>query len=97
MLILAGLLVAGFVCNLLVRPLPNRSAPTGPGTGPAPADDHPAAAHGGSRPSEAQIATTDVSPPDGGLIWLVMFWLLVAVPPAWGVWMTMRQAWVLLG
>ena len=32
-----------------------------------------------------------------GLIWLVLLWLLVAVPLAWGVWMTMRQAWALLG
>jgi MFS family permease len=97
MLILAGLLVAGFVCNMMVRPVPNRLVPTGLATGPAPAGGHSAAAHAGSRPSEAPSATTDVPPPAGGLLWLAVFWLLVAVPLAWGVWMTMRQAWVLLG
>jgi hypothetical protein len=28
-------------------------------------------------------------------MWLVLIWLLVTLPLAWGVWMTLRQAWVL--
>jgi MFS family permease len=95
MLFLAGLLVAGFVCNLLVRPVPQRLVPAGLATGPAPTGDQPAAANAGSLPSHSQRAITDIPAHADGTLWLVMFWLLVALPLAWGAWMTMRQAWVL--
>ena len=97
MLLLAGLLVVGFFCNQLVRPAPTRLVPAGLARGPAPAGDQPAAANASSLRSHAEGTTSDVPPMTDGLIWLVLLWLLVAVPLAWGVWMTMRQAWALLG
>jgi len=96
MLLLAGMLVAGFFCNLLVRPVKRPHALGDDYAGGTPtslsAAQHP------SGPREPTRTITFDGPTDAGSrVWLVMLWLLVAVPLAWGVWMTMRQAWLLLG
>ncbi len=98
MLLLAGLLVAGFVCNLLVRPVHTPQPPDGDDTGSASSSARlPAARHqsGPWEPSPSAAADGPAHARSG--IWLALFWLLVAVPMAWGVWMTLRQAWALFG
>ena len=97
MLLLAGLLVAGFVCNLLVRPVHKPQPRDGDDVGVAGYGRLPAAPHRSDPWKSSPTAAADGPAHDGSGIWLVLFWLLVAIPLAWGVWMTMRQAWALFG
>jgi MFS family permease len=97
MLLLAGLLVAGLVCNLLVRPVQRPQPRDGDDARSAPTGRPPAAAHLGGPWEHSRTATAAVPVQTTSWVWLVLFWLLVAVPLAWGVWTTLRQAWVLLG
>jgi len=84
-ILLASLLAIGFVCNLLVRPLAVAS-PVADGPGIAPAALPPTAA----REPTTRHDRTDLGP-------LVGLWLLVVLPLGWGLWTTLRQAWVLFG
>jgi hypothetical protein len=70
MYVLVGLLAIGFVCNLAVRPVPDRLfvAMASPARGPA---------------SAMPAAGSAVSPSDWGLV--AFAWTLVAIPIAWGV------------
>ncbi|MFM7185352.1 MAG: OFA family MFS transporter [Planctomycetota bacterium] len=92
MVLLAGLLAVGFVCNALVRSI----IPTGAGS----ADTAGSAADG------AAVVTTPAVPvtpparadsPAAATVLLVALWLLVAVPMAWGLWAAVRQAAALCG
>jgi MFS family permease len=88
MYLLAGLLVAGFVCNALVRPVSGS-----PGAVVAGADVTPKA-----RPQPVVLPIVPPAPLKAlDLALLAGFWLLVAVPMAWGLFVTVRQAWALLG
>jgi MFS family permease len=89
MLILAALLAVGFVCNLAVRPVADSLFKTW--------EPHPHEA--ASRPNA--LSTTDEATDrdaSGGQRWLkrFAFWSIVALPLGWGVWVTLRQASVLL-
>ena len=98
MLLLAGLLVAGFVCNLLVRPVHKPQPRDGDDTGSASSSARLPAAPHRSGPWDSSPTAAAYGPAhDSSGIWLVLFWLLVALPLAWGVWMTLRQAWALFG
>ena len=85
MILLAGLLAIGFVCNLLVRPVEMVSTEA---VGPAAASSSPPT-------SQATETMTRYAERGNGL--LVSLWLLVAVPLAWGLWTTLQQAWALFG
>lgn len=86
MYILAGLLAAGFICNLLVRPVAERhyrredapAKPVAPSQGAA-----VRAGVGGTEPS----GFTPV---------VILAWASVGVPMAWGVWITLQKAVLLL-
>ncbi len=80
--LLAGLLALGLVCNLLVRPLaPRWFLPVAPAAAAAAAGR--AAAPGIGR---------------GGLDGrAALAWLAVGLPIAWGIWITLQKAAVLLG
>jgi hypothetical protein len=85
--ILAGLLALGLVCNLAVRPLARHwflPAPAAGRTGAGPA----AASQGIGGPA------IGVGGLDGRT---ALAWLAVGAPIAWGVWITLRKAAVLLG
>lgn len=90
MYVLAGLLVGGFICNLLVRPVAEKWFMT---------DAELAAerklAHERAAAAEARGAagTASGGSSDRTLVWL--FWILVGIPLAWGVWMTLQKALVL--
>ncbi len=91
MYILAAMLIGGFVCNLLVRPVAAKWFMT---------DDELAAerklAH-----DKAQADAASAGGAAGGAgtgsnpAIVVAFWVLVGVPLAWGVWNTLLKAWVL--
>ena len=85
MILLAGLLAIGFVCNLLVRPVEMVSTEA---VGPAAAS---------SSPPASQATETMTRYAERGIGLLVSLWLLVAVPLAWGLWTTLQQAWALFG
>ena len=85
MILLAGLLAIGFVCNLLVRPVEMVSTEA---VGPAAAS---------SSPPASQATATKTRYAERGIGLLVSLWLLVAVPLAWGLWTTLQQAWALFG
>jgi hypothetical protein len=91
MLLLAGLLAVGFICNSLVRPIvPAGSLPSGSGGSGV---GRTTGVGESSRPADAHAAESE--PQAGGLLLLAGFWLFVAVPMAWGFWATIRQAAVL--
>ena len=86
MYILAGMLVVGFICNLLVRPLADKWFM-----------------------SDAEVAALQAKTPQavagqqgsmGIGAWRlnatsVGAWLVVGIPIAWGVWITLKNAFVL--
>ena len=86
MYILAGMLVVGFLCNFLVRPL---------------------AAHWFMKPEEVAAlqarsqVSVSVTPSSMGIgRWQldatsILAWLAVGIPIAWGVWVTLKSAFVL--
>ena len=82
MYVLAGLLALGFVCNLLIRPVAQKNLMTAEQIAALDAASARTAIHdiggGTSEPSPA---------------WQVMLaWLAVSIPMAWGVWMTVQKA-----
>ncbi len=86
---LAGLLALGFVCNLLIRPVPESKNMT-----PQQIAELDAAAAHGAAVSAAHAAGPTVPSP----AWLVTAaWLAVGVPIAWGVWITLQKAAILFG
>jgi hypothetical protein len=81
MYILAGLLVGGFHCNLLVRHVNERHYMKAP--------EAPAIAAAAAR-TGAAAAATDTAEGVGALV--VAAWLAVWIPIAWGVWVTLQKA-----
>ncbi|MFM8578231.1 MAG: OFA family MFS transporter [Planctomycetaceae bacterium] len=93
MLVLAGLLVAGFICNALVFPLARKASHEGPPT----TDDHACPATPAITP-ETTTLTADIAlapqpaSTSAGLIALSALWLLATIPIAWGLWATIQQS-----
>ena len=87
MYVLAGFLVIGLVCNLLVRPVAEKNFMTAAEIAKLDAQSHEATASTGV--SDSGGAATSPA-------WLVAAaWLAVGIPIAWGVWMTLQKAFVL--
>ncbi|MEI7968775.1 MAG: OFA family MFS transporter [Betaproteobacteria bacterium] len=87
--VLAGMLVVGFVANLLVRPVAEKWHMTDAELATERKLAHEkavAAAGAGTQSREASGGNQGVA---------VAFWLLVAVPLAWGVWKTVSKALIL--
>ena len=85
MYVLAGLLVLGFICNALIRPVDHKYVMT-----PAQiARTRRGAARGRSRrPAGSRAGDGRASP-----AWAITAaWLAVGIPIAWGVWVTLQQA-----
>ena len=85
MLALSLVLLAGAVCNWLVRPIDASGIGASAGGG----DD------AFQRNEEEAPAAGEEKTPAWGLV--IAFWCLVGLPLAWGVWGTLRQTWMLLG
>jgi MFS family permease len=81
MYILAGLLIGGLICNLLVHHVHERHYMKEAPAVPTPAA--PVRAMGGA-------AVADTAEGIGGLV--IAAWLAVWIPIAWGVWVTLQKA-----
>jgi MFS family permease len=81
---LTGFLVLGLICNLLVRRTPAHYMMT---------PEELAAEQAIAR--DVQIAAPELPAPRGSSGALLLAWLAVCVPIAWGVWMTLQKAVVL--
>jgi MFS family permease len=86
--VLCGLLVIGFICNWLVKPVADKYYMTD-----AELDAERKLAHESSTRSEASARAVSSAPSSPALVW--GFWLLVGIPIAWGVYKTLQTAWVL--
>jgi MFS family permease len=83
MYVLAGLLGVGFICNLLIKPVPKKYYMT---IAQLDALDKPA--EGNARGELAAATTSAMSTPT----WLVYAaWVPVAIPLLWAVWVTLQK------
>lgn len=85
--ILAGLLVLGFICNLLVRPVADKYFMTEAELAAERALSHDKGADG------AQSLEWHAAP--GSLPLVLLAWAVVVIPLAWGVWITLQKTAVL--
>ncbi|HGM5582783.1 TPA: OFA family MFS transporter [Pseudomonas putida] len=85
--ILAGLLVLGFICNLLVRPVADKYFMTEAELAAERALSHDKGADG------AQSLEWHAAP--GSLPLVLVAWAVVVIPLAWGVWITLQKTAVL--
>ena len=89
MYVLAGFLVAGLICNLLVKPVAEKNFMTAEEIAKLDAASHEVT------PAAVAVAS---GPPALSPGWLVLAaWLAVGIPILWGVWMTLQKALVLFG
>ncbi len=79
--VLAAMLVAGFVANLFVRPVAARFH--------MPAEETP-------RPERTATTAAPIVPADTATLAVVLAWLAVGIPIAWGTYMTLSKAVILL-
>ncbi|QXH51878.1 OFA family MFS transporter [Pseudomonas fakonensis] len=85
--ILAGLLVLGFICNLLVRPVADKYFMT---------DAELAAERALSHDKGADSARSlEWKASSGSLPLVLLAWAVVVIPLAWGVWITLQKTAVL--
>jgi MFS family permease len=86
--ILCGLLVIGFICNWLVKPVADKHFMT-----EAELDAERKLAHEAAvAVSVSGRAASDEKTPEGLVI---AAWLVVGIPILWGVWVTLEKAWIL--
>jgi len=87
MYILAGMLAVGFVCNLLVRPVAAKWYMS---------DEEVAALQAKAKAAAAHDPSGSFGIGKGGIDGkAVVAWLIVGIPLAWGVWITLQKAIVL--
>jgi len=85
MYVLAGMLVIGFICNYLVKPLPEKWFMS---------DEEVAALQAKTAGATAQGGSYGIG--FGGLDGkAALAWLAVGIPLAWGVWITLKSAFVI--
>ncbi|MBF8780738.1 OFA family MFS transporter [Pseudomonas fulva] len=85
--ILAGLLVLGFICNALVRPVADKYFMTDAELAAERALSHDKGANG------SQVLEWKAAPGSKPLV--VFAWLVVGIPLAWGIWVTLQKTAVL--
>jgi MFS family permease len=85
--ILAGLLVLGFICNALVRPVADKYFMTESELAAERALSHDKGADG------SQVLEWSAAPASKPLV--VVAWLVVGIPLAWGIWITLQKTAVL--
>jgi MFS family permease len=93
MYILALILVAGLICNILVRPVDARHFMTREQEAALDA----AGAPGDAAPTPAAVAAATAADPPTPTWKVAAAWLAVGIPIAWGVWVTLQQAAKLFG
>ncbi|MGB6910135.1 MAG: OFA family MFS transporter [Methyloceanibacter sp.] len=83
--VLAGLLVAGFIANLFIRPLHRKWFMS---------EEEVAALQAKAKP-RAETKTAAPTARDGFDVKAILAWAAVGIPLAWGIWITLDQALVL--
>lgn len=78
--ILAGLLVLGLICNLLIKPVAAKHFMT---------EQQLAAERAQGEQPAAAVLEWSARP--GSMPWVVLCWLAVGIPMAWGVWITLQK------
>ncbi len=86
--ILCGLLVIGFVCNWLVKPVADKHFMTD-----AELEEERKLAHDAARASEVSGKYADNRPTPPQLV--IVAWIAVGIPILIGVWITLQKAWIL--
>jgi MFS family permease len=86
MYILAAFLFVGFFCNLLVKPVADKHFMSDAELAAERAKAHEAAA------AHATPAAGEASATSGGGLTVILAWLAVGLPLAWGVWTTLAKA-----
>ncbi len=89
LLVMAGLLVLGFICNLLIRPVDPKYCMSD-----AQLEAERKLAHERAAASSASAAVPVSDAPSSPLL-VGAAWLFVGIPLAWGVWITLQKAAVL--
>ncbi|WOS42308.1 OFA family MFS transporter [Xanthomonas rydalmerensis] len=93
MYILAGMLVLGLICNLLVRPVAARHFMTPEELAAEKLLAHERVGRSGqASPDAAQLAVVGRG---GNPLLLALAWLAVGLPMLWGIWVTLQKAFVL--
>jgi MFS family permease len=87
MYILAALLVGGFICNLLVRPVNAKWFMTD-----AELETERRLAHDAAASSAVGGDAAGVSGAGSNRLLVMLFWLFVGIPLAWGVWTTCHES-----
>jgi len=87
MYILAALLVGGFICNLLVRPVQPKWFMTEDELAAERKLAHDAAARSAVGGDAAAVSGKGAQRP-----LVLLFWLFVGIPLAWGIWITLTNA-----
>ena len=85
--VLAGLLVAGFIANLLIKPLHKKWSMRDEEVAALQAEEREAAAH-------VKVGSFGIGAGKFSLT-LILAWLAVCVPLGWGIWITLTKAMVL--
>jgi MFS family permease len=91
--ILAGMLVVGLLCNLLIRPVADRHFMTDAEL----AADAPPVQRSGGSPAPGRGAHPSWRPASSSWSVVALAWTAVAVPLLWGVWQTLKTAALLFG
>ncbi|WP_424194587.1 OFA family MFS transporter [Ampullimonas aquatilis] len=90
MYILAGLLVLGFLCNLMIRPVADKYFMT-----EAELAEEKRLAHDKAAASEARMSGVNTSSGSSSLVTVLLAWAAVGIPLAWGVSITIQKAAIL--
>ena len=94
MFILAALLAAGFICNLLIKPVDPKNYMTPQQI--AAADEAEEARNVAEAPLAASAAREARPTVQQGMPWTIpAAWLAVWIPLGWGIWVTLQKAVVL--
>jgi hypothetical protein len=86
--IMCVLLVIGFVCNFLIKPVADKHFMTD-----AELEAERKLAHEAAKATEVSSAAASSGETSPAV--LVIAWLAVGIPIAWGVWTTLEKAWIL--
>jgi len=85
--VLASFLVLGFVCNLLIKPLTQKWFM---------ADEQVVALQTAQHAAPSPAPALGLAAPPAGTM-VILAWIAVGIPIAWGIWVTLKSAFVLFG
>jgi hypothetical protein len=85
MLVLAAMMVIGFVANMLIKPVADKDFMT----------DAELAAVRSAGHEQLLAKTATVTPTEKHRMLIILAWAVVLIPIAYGIWSTAQKAWVL--